>query len=283
MTDTMSSSAADAGRLISYGIQAAKFRPTRDTDYRDLVLRFLADRDFERLVVAIAGGQGLSIVACDRVEGLIFAPTPESIYGIRLADYIGVESAEIRLLHGIVQLGIAVTAYPTANALEDATHISSVSATQVYDRLMHLAEECRRRAGRDDPPEDDPEAERIWHLLLRLRPTDTTPDERDTPYNVMGAIRKALRWLTDAWFGRRGPRNFRHLEAARALPPRCSCGFGRGVRGTAGARSTIASRGREHDQRRGRVLMYRLARIRCTGIGPADAAIRSTFARARTF
>ena len=116
MTDTMSSSAADAGRLISYGIQAAKFRPTRDTDYRDLVLRFLADRDFERLVVAIAGGQGLSIVACDRVEGLIFAPTPESIYGIRLADYIGVESAEIRLLHGIVQLGIAVTAYPTANA-----------------------------------------------------------------------------------------------------------------------------------------------------------------------
>ena len=197
MIDTMSSSAADAGRLISYGIQAAKFRPARDADYKDLVLRFLADRDFERLVVAVAGGQGLSVVACDRVEGLIFAPTPESIYGIRLADYIGVESAEIRLLHGIVQLGIAVTAYPTASALEDATHISSVSATQVYDRLMHLAEECRRRAGRDDPPEDDPEAERIWHLLLRLRPTDTTPDERDTPYNVIGAIRKALRWLTE--------------------------------------------------------------------------------------
>ena len=197
MTDIATSTAADAGRLIGYGIQAAKFRPSRDADYKDLVLRFLADRDFERLVAAIAGGQGLSVVACDRVEGLILAPTHESIYGIRLADYIGVESAEIRLLHGIVQLGIAVTAYPTASALEDTTHISSVSATQVYDRLMHLAEEYRRRAGRDDPPEDDPEAERIWHLLLRLRPTDTTPDERDTPYNVMGAIRKALRWLTE--------------------------------------------------------------------------------------
>lgn len=197
MTDTLNTTASDAGRLISYGIQAAKFRPARDADYQSLVLRFLADRDFERLVMAIAGGQGLSVIACDRVEGLVLAPTAESVYGIRLADYIALESSEIRLLHGIVQLGISATAYPTAAALEDSTRIVSISATQVYDRLMRLADECRRRAGRDDPPEDNPDAERIWHLVARLRPTDTTPDERDTPYNVMGAIRKALRWLTD--------------------------------------------------------------------------------------
>ena len=197
MTDTLTSSASDAGRLISYGIQAAKFRPARDTDYQNLVLRFLADRDFERLVMAIAGGQGLSVIACGRIEGLVLAPTTESVYGIRLADYIALESSDIRLLHGVVQLGIAATAYPTAAALDDSTRIVSISANQVYDRLQRLAEECGRRAGRDDPPEDDPEAERIWHLVARLRPTDTTPDERDTPYNVMGAIRKALRWLTE--------------------------------------------------------------------------------------
>lgn len=195
-TDIATSGAAEAGRLIGYGIQP-RLRPARDADYHDLVLRFLADRDFERLVTAVAAGQGLSVITCDRIEGLVLAPTPESPYRVRLADYVQLPSSDTRLLHGIVQLGIAATAYPTAAALEDSTRIVSVSATQIYDRLAHLAEECARRSGRDDPPEDDPEAERIWRLVARLRPSDTTPDERDTPYNVMGAIRRALRWLTD--------------------------------------------------------------------------------------
>ncbi len=166
--------AAEAGRLIGYGIQP-RLRPARDADYHDLVVRFLADREFERIVVAVASGQGLSVVTCDRVEGLVLAPTAESPYRVRLSDYITLSSSDIRLLHGIVQLGIAATAYPTAAALEDSTRIVSVSATQVYDRLAHLAEECHRRIGRDDPPEDDPEAERIWRLVGAPAPIGHDP------------------------------------------------------------------------------------------------------------
>lgn len=196
MIDTLQSQATDAGRLLGYGIRPRQ-RPANDADYQALVLRFLADRDFERMVTAVASGQGLSVIACDRMEGLVLAPTDDSPYRLRLADYIQLPSAETRLLHGIVQLAIGATAYPTAAALEDSTRIVSISATQVYERMMHLAEELSRRIGRDDPREEDPESEKIWHLMSRLRPADTTPDDRDTPYNVLGAIKKALRWLTD--------------------------------------------------------------------------------------
>jgi len=194
--DSLQSQATDAGRLVGYGIRP-RHRPANDTDYQALVLRFLADRDFERMVTAVASGQGLSVIACDRMEGLVLAPTDDSPYRLRLADYIQLPSAETRLLHGIVQLAIGATAYPTAAALEDSTRIVSISATQVYERIMRLAEEFSRRLGRNDPPEEDPESEKIWHLMSRLRPTDTTPDDRDTPYNVLGAIKKALRWLSE--------------------------------------------------------------------------------------
>ena len=186
--------ANDAGRLVRAGLNQ-KARPARDADYAALVLRYQTDPAFARVVRSYAGGQGLSVLACDRIEGIVFAPTDDSPFRVRLSDYIQVTSSDMRLLHGLVQVAIAATAYPTAAALEDSLHLPSVSAAQVYDRLRRLIEDARGDSDQSDPPEDAPELEPAWRMLGRLRAADTTTDGRDTPYNVIGAIRKAFRWL----------------------------------------------------------------------------------------
>ncbi|MGH9153938.1 MAG: hypothetical protein ACRD03_16460 [Acidimicrobiales bacterium] len=184
----------DAASLIRYGL-SPRLRPNRDTEYNALVVRFNADAQFRSMVRAVAIGQGLLIHACDRLEGLVLAPTEDSPYRMRLSDYVLVQSSDVRLLHGVVQVAIAATAYPTAAALEQGTHLASVSATQVYERIRAVLDD--EYAGSADPPDEDPDEEAVWRAIRRLRAADTTPDGRETPHNIIGAIRKALRWLED--------------------------------------------------------------------------------------
>ena len=188
--------ASDAGRLLQFGLRP-RLQPSRDVDYAELVLRYNADPEFQAVVASVAVGQGLLVLSCDQLGGIVLAPTEDSPFRIRLADYVQVQSSDVRLLHGLVQLAIAATAYPTAAALEDSTRLASVSAGQVYERIRRIIDDERGTAGRSDPPEDTPELEPVWRLLGRLRAADTTPDGRDTPFNITGAIRKALRWLAD--------------------------------------------------------------------------------------
>lgn len=193
--DSVRQLAGDAGQLIRFGL-SPRLRQSRDSEYKSLVLRYVTDLHFQAVVRAVAVGQGLLVLACDRMEGLVLAPTEESPYRLRLSDYVQLPSVDIRLLHGVVQLAIAATAYPTAAALEDGTRLASVSATQVYDRVRAIIDD-ERGSATQDPPEDEPEVEPVWRAVRRLRAADTTPDGRETPHNVIGAVRKALRWLED--------------------------------------------------------------------------------------
>lgn len=186
--------ASSAASLIRYGL-SPRLRPNRDTEYNALVVRFNADPQFRSIVRAIAVGQGLLVHACDRMEGLVLGPTEDSPYRMRLLDYVAVQSSDVRLLHGVVQLAIAATAYPTAAALEDGSHLASVSATQVYERIRAVLDD--EHDASDQPPEGDPDEEPVWRAIRRLRAADTTPDGRDTPHNIFGAIRKAFRWLEE--------------------------------------------------------------------------------------
>lgn len=189
--------ASDAGRLLSFGLRP-RLRPVKDSDYARLIVRFKTEPAFEQLVRATATGQGLTVLDVDRIEGIVLAANDDdSPYRIRLADYVNLPNSDVRLLHGFVHLAIAATAYPTAAALEDDQRLASVSVQQVYERIRRIVDDQKQAAGRTDPPEDDPELEPLWRLIGRLRAADTTPDGRDTPYNIVGAIRKALRWLDD--------------------------------------------------------------------------------------
>ena len=188
--------AGDAARLVAYGLRT-RTRPGSDSEYAELVVRHLAEPSFASTTRAVAGGYGLSVLSVDRIEGIVLTPVDDdSPFRMRLADYVAVPNADTRLMHGLVQLAIAATAYPTAAALEDDQRLASVTVQQVYDRIRHIIDDARV-GGDADPPEDAPELEPLWRLIARQRAADTTPDGRQSTFSVNGAITKAFRWLED--------------------------------------------------------------------------------------
>jgi hypothetical protein len=186
-----------AGRLIAYALQP-KLVPARDADYAALVAQFHSEPAFAELVAGVAEGQGVLVLACDRLLGLIVAPTAESPHRLRMDDYLTTVKVEQRLLHGLAHLAIAAVCYPTAASLEDdAAPLPSVSAREVHERVERLAAALHERFHRADPPTDEPELEPVWRLVIRTRAVDTTTDGRSTTFTTLGMIKRALAFLAD--------------------------------------------------------------------------------------
>jgi hypothetical protein len=192
----MSVEFAAVGRLLSYALDP-KLTPAKHSDYADLVAMYRSDPEFASAMQRVAEGQGLIILECSPLLGLVLAASAESPYQQRLEDYV-TTSAEERLLHGLIHLVIAATAFPNAQALETDDRLPSVTAQEVHERLEFLARRFRAQVGEDaDPPADAPLLEPVWRLILRTRATDATPDGRSNPRTLLGMVRKALRFLED--------------------------------------------------------------------------------------
>jgi hypothetical protein len=182
------------GRLIRYGLEP-KLTPARSADYAELVGRARNEPDFAAAVVETAHGQGLEVLDIDPLLGISLAATDESPFAMRLDDYSR-GSSEDRLLHALVQLAIAATAYPTAEALDD-DRLQSVSVGEIVDRVRHIATRLRDRLGPGDPPDDAAQLEPLYRFLLRVPMTATTHDERAHMRTLTGAVKRALRFLVD--------------------------------------------------------------------------------------
>jgi hypothetical protein len=185
---------AAVGRLIRYGLEP-KLTPARSADYAELVGRARNDADFAGAVIDTAHGQGLEVLDIDPLLGISLAATEDSPFAMRLDDYSR-GSHEDRLLHALVQLAIAATAYPTAESLDD-DRLQSVSIGEVVERVRHIATRLRDRLGAGDPPDDEPQLEPLYRFLLRVSVTATTPDERAHMRTLTGAVKRALRFLVD--------------------------------------------------------------------------------------
>lgn len=182
------------GRLIRYGLEP-KLMPARNAEYAELVGRARNDSDFANALVATAQGQGLEVLDIDTLLGISLAATDDSPYTMRMEDY-NKRAGEERQLHALVQLAIAATAYPTAESLDD-DRVQAVSVNEVVDRVCHIATRLRDRLGAGDPPDDEPQLEPLYRFLLRTPLTATTPDERAHVGTLVGAVKRALRFLVD--------------------------------------------------------------------------------------
>ena len=183
------------GQLIAFGLDP-RLSPGRSGDYQELVARFRSDPDFRQRVVAVAGGQGLDILDCSPVYGLILAAKgTNSPYCMRLEDYAAM-SAEERYLNAFVFLAIATACYPTADALDaDDGPLPQITVSQVLRLMNRMADQIRERSKDEDPPVAEPQVEPLYHLVLRWREGDTTGDERSNPHVKAGMVRRALKWL----------------------------------------------------------------------------------------
>jgi hypothetical protein len=191
----MSHDLAAVGQLIAYGLDP-RLSPGRNAHYAELIARFRNDSEFRRQVDAIAVGQGLDILDCSPVYGLVLtASGPDSPYHMRLDDYAAM-SAEERQLNAFVFLAIATACYPTAESLDaEDGPLPQVTVSQVIRFMNRMAERMRER-GRDvDPPIEEPQLEPLYRMVLRWREGDTTGDERSNPHVKIGMVRRALKWL----------------------------------------------------------------------------------------
>ena len=184
-----------AGHLIAFGLDP-RLSPGRSGDYQELVTRFRGDVDFRHRVIAVANGQGLDILDCSPVYGLVLAAKGiHSPYYMRLDDYAAM-SAQERYLNAFVFLAIATACYPTADALDaDDGPLPQITVGQILRLMNRMAERIRERAKDQDPPVDEPQVEPLYRMILRWREGDTTGDERSNPHVKAGMVRRALKWL----------------------------------------------------------------------------------------
>jgi hypothetical protein len=183
------------GQIISFGLDP-RLSPGRSGEYQELVIRFRGDREFRDRVVDVAAGQGLDVLDCSPIYGLVLvAAGPDSPYHMRLDDYAAM-SAEERYLNAFVFLAIATACYPTADALDmEDGPLPQVTVSQIVRLMNRMAERIRERGKDQDPPVGEPQVEPLYRLVLRWREGDTTSDERSNPHVKTGMVRRALKWL----------------------------------------------------------------------------------------
>jgi len=183
------------GQMIAFGLDP-RLSPGRSGDYQELVMRFRSDPDFRQRVTTVATGQGLDILDCSPVYGLVLAARgSESPYYMRLDDYAAM-TAEERYLNAFIFLAIATACYPTADSLDvDDGPLPQISVSQIIRLMNRMADRIRERGGDQDPPVGEPQVEPLYRLVLRWRDEDTTGDERSNPHVKSGMVRRALKWL----------------------------------------------------------------------------------------
>ena len=186
--EASTSHAEDAGRLLS-----AALARTRGMDgiHRELLRRYRTDGAFRGVVEAFARGLGLRVLEV-LDSGLVLAVDADSPFAFRLNDFRQNLSAEDRLCHGMVQVGIAAWCFPTAASLEDDERgLVPVTVHDIVEYLKAACVELQRRAT-IDPDIARPELQEAWRIVLSRPETRDTADHRRAATTLSGMVGWAL-------------------------------------------------------------------------------------------
>ncbi|WP_051723152.1 hypothetical protein [Streptomyces albus] len=197
--------AADAARLVSYGLQP-KLLPARDADYAELLRRHREDPAFARLADAVATGLGLVVLEVSARAGMVVTAAEDSVFAVRMGDYARRAASDTtdRFLHGLAHLAVAALAFPRPEDLADDGYIGRITVNGV-DAFVRQA--CRRleeraeAAGENtDPATGAPGLEAAWRVWSRRSATGATKDARRLAGSTTGIVGKAVAFLTDSGF-----------------------------------------------------------------------------------
>ncbi|MGW2846378.1 hypothetical protein [Streptomyces sp. NPDC001274] len=198
--------AEDAAKLIAFGMRPRQ-RPAKDRVYRDLVVRYRAEGDFQGLVERMARGLGLKVLGATQDIGVALAALPNSVFEMKLEDYVRVAKQRgegERLLHGIIHLAVAALAYPRPDDLGNDGYTGRVSADAVDRAVRDTCDRLREKAevaeAGGDTPTDSPELEKVWSAYARRPEAALTKDGRLAMNSTKGMITRALNFLTERGF-----------------------------------------------------------------------------------
>ncbi|MER6717877.1 hypothetical protein [Streptomyces halstedii] len=197
--------AADAARLVSYGLQP-KLMPARDAEYAGLLRRYREEPPFARLADAVATGLGLVVLEVSTRAGMAVTAAEDSVFAVRMGDYARRASSDTadRFLHGLAHLAVAAMAFPRPEDLADDAYIGRITVNGVdafVRQACHRLEERAEREGDNtDPATDSPGLESGWRVYARRSSTGATKDARRLAGSTTGIIGKAAAFLADSGF-----------------------------------------------------------------------------------
>ncbi|MEV3999969.1 hypothetical protein AB0K62_30500 [Streptomyces halstedii] len=197
--------AADAARLVSYGLQP-KLMPARDAEYAGLLRRYREEPPFARLADAVATGLGLVVLEVSTRAGMAVTAAEDSVFAARMGDYARRASSDTadRFLHGLAHLAVAAMAFPRPEDLADDAYIGRITVNGVdafVRQACHRLEERAEREGDNtDPATDSPGLESGWRVYARRSSTGATKDARRLAGSTTGIIGKAAAFLADSGF-----------------------------------------------------------------------------------
>lgn len=197
--------AADAARLVSYGLQP-RLQPARDAAYAALLRRYQEDPAFARVADAVATGLGLVVLEVSQRAGMVVAAGEDSVFAVRLSDYARRAAADPadRFLHGLAHLAVAALAFPRPADLADDGYVGriTVNGVEAFVRqaCRRLAERAAERGENPDPVSGEPGLEAAWRVFARRSTTGATKDARRLAGSTTGIVAKAVTFLADAGF-----------------------------------------------------------------------------------
>jgi hypothetical protein len=193
---TASAEAGRAAELVCFALQPKVARGA-DERYSELWSAYRTDGGFRDIVDAVADGLGLVVIDAPE-QGLIVAPSERSPFTFRLVDYqVGLDPAK-RMLIGLVQLGIAATAYPREADLEDDIVVRR-SPDQV-ERFLRSSCQVLADAETQDPETSE---ELLVYREYLSRPSATRTQKGGYKADcTLGIITRAFGWLVEQGMAR---------------------------------------------------------------------------------
>jgi len=191
-----------AGRLIQWGL-TPRAVPLQEPEYQELIERYLDARAFRALVRDLARGLGLMVLDAGP-HGIVLAPTIDSVFGLRGADFRPTASgADDRLLDGLVQLAIAAAVFPRAQHLDEESTVARppVTVEEIDDTLRALCDRIDEAHKGEPDPEAAEETEGLyeaWRVYRRRVAVMETRDDRRAARTTRRIIEYGLERLRDA-------------------------------------------------------------------------------------
>lgn len=133
----------DMGLLFGYALQPRR-RPNAGSEYRRLLDRYRSEIELRAAFDAFLGGLEMRVIS-DSEYGLMLGVQPESPFAFRMQDLPNITDPNLRLVAGLVVMGLAAYAYPTQQALDE--QIARTVQRTEFEAWLRRA--CQRLADED--------------------------------------------------------------------------------------------------------------------------------------
>lgn len=176
-----------AGRLLDFALRPRQFAG-KETEYAELISLYQTSSEFRSVFGRMIQGLSMKVLEVSP-RAMLLGVQPESALKVDLGDLWETDKPEMRLLRGLVVLGIAALCYPRQQDLDQGP-MREFSPRDVDN---FLRDSCERLAREREASDDPDEFERAWRIYRR-QPA-IKEGQRMSASTTIGLISQTLRYM----------------------------------------------------------------------------------------